>query len=365
MLIGIDARFFGPRGKGLGRYTQKLIEHLEIIDDKNEYRIFLRQENFNNYQPKNPKFKKVLADYRWYSLAEQIFLPIKIYRAKIDLMHFPHFNVPIFCPTKFVVTIHDLILKYFQSRRASTLGPIKYFLKNLVYRLVIWLAIKRAKKVITVSNYVKKDILDCFKISAEKVKVIYEGAPSVIQQSLRELPNQIRRPFLLYVGNAYPHKNLERLIKAFDILKKDFENLHLVLVGEKDYFYERLERKEKIIFAGFVSDELLGAFYQNAEVYVFPSLCEGFGLPALEAMAHGLPVISSKATCLPEILGNAAFYFDAKNTKDMAEKIKRVLEDNKLKQNLIVRGFSQIKKYSWPKMAEQTLLCYLCISSRT
>lgn len=378
MVIGLDARFFGPRGKGLGRYTQKLIENLELIDNKNEYCVFLRQENFNDYQPKNPHFKKVLADYHWYSLAEQIFSPIKIWQAKVDLMHFPHFNVPIFCPTKFVVTIHDLILRHFKTRRASTLGPVRYFFKNLAYQLVIWLALKRSKKVITVSNYVKKDILDCFKISPTKVEVIYEGTPSPLLPTTKERDKKqiawlwqnykIKLPYLLYVGNAYPHKNLESLIEAFKILVTDFDRkLQLVLVGEKDYFYQRLEKLvcsrysgilKNIIFTGFVPDKSLNIFYRYAEVYVFPSLCEGFGLPALEAMSHGLLVVSSNSTCLPEILGPAALYFDPENTQEIAEKIKKALEDEKLKEALIAKGFTQIKKYSWAKMAEETLSCY-------
>ncbi len=177
--IGIDARFYGPRQKGLGRYIQKLIENLERVDLSNEYIIFLRKENWSEYQPTNPNFKKVLADYRWYTLKEQIFLPFKIRQQKIDLMHFPHFNVPIFYFGPFVATIHDLVLRRFSTRRASTLDPFFYWIKNLVYRIVIWLVIKRAKKIIAVSGYTKEDILNYFKVKPEKIEVVYEGAPDV------------------------------------------------------------------------------------------------------------------------------------------------------------------------------------------
>jgi len=376
MRIGIDARFLGPKGKGLGRYTQKLIENLEKIDSQNQYVIFLRKENWDEYEPKSLRFKKVLADYRWYSLAEQIAMPSKIYREKVDLMHFPHFNVPVFYFGPFVVTIHDLILRRFPTRRASTLNPPIYLLKNFAYRLVIWLAIKRAKKIIAVSNYTKDDILRFFKVKPEKIEVIYEGTTqlawrnSFVANSKILEKYKIGKPYLLYVGNAYPHKNLERLIEAFKILIRTYQkNLQLVLVGEEDYFYRRLKKlvsivfespreKQEIIFTDFVSDEELTDLYQNAALYVFSSLCEGFGLPPLEAMAHGIPVVSSCATCLPEVLGDAAVYFDAGSAQDIAEKINNVLGDKSLTEKLIAAGYEQIKKYSWRKMAEEMLETY-------
>jgi len=375
MTIGIDARFFGPRGKGLGRYTQKLIEALQELDRENDYVIFLRRENFDEYLPQNPRFKKVLADYSWYGFAEQFFLPFKIYAQKVDLMHFPHFNVPIFYFKKYIVTIHDLILRHFATRRASRLGTLLYWIKNLGYRVVIWLALKRAKKIITVSEYVENDIIKSFKVKAQKISVTYEGAPEKnllfagLKYKLKEFG--IGKPYLLYVGNAYPHKNLERLVKAFEILVADSKNdLQLVLVGEEDYFYQRLEEEgrtsilrrievfDQIIFTDFVTDEELELLYQNATLYVFPSLCEGFGLPPLEAMSHGLPVVCSNATCLPEILGEAAIYFNPQDPNDMAEKINQVLSNNNLRKDLIAKGFEQIKKYSWRKMGEKTLILY-------
>lgn len=379
MTIGIDARFFGPKGKGLGRYTQKLIETLEEIDQENDYVIFLRRENFDDFYPQNPRFKKVLADYHWYSVAEQIFFPFVIYRQKINLMHFPHFNVPILYFKPYVVTIHDLILRHFATRRASTLEPLIYRFKNIAYKIVIWLAIKRAKKIITVSEYVKNDVIRCFGVKLKKVAVTYEGAPEKnflfpgLKYKLKEFG--IAGHYLLYVGNAYPHKNLERLIKAFEILVGNFKKeLQLVLVGEEDYFYQRLEEEardsilinpeiiDRLIFTDFVSDEDLWLLYQNAALYVFPSLCEGFGLPPLEAMSWGVPVVSSGATCLPEVLGGAAIYFDAQNPQDMAEKINQVLTDESLSRTLVREGFEQIKKYSWRKMGEETLRVYFNIT---
>jgi glycosyltransferase involved in cell wall biosynthesis len=378
--IGIDARFYGPKQKGLGRYVQKLVENLEKVDSSNQYIIFLRKENWPEYQPSNPNFKKVLTDYRWYTLKEQILMPFKIWQTKVDLMHFPHFNLPIFCFKPFVVTIHDLVLKKFPTRRASTLGPFLYWLKNLAYRLVVYSAVKRAKKIIAVSEYTKKDILKYFKVKPEKIEVIYEGVPLKACLSDTTPPDEgvesqgtplidkkynIRKPYLLYVGNAYPHKNLERLILTFKKLIEDKQmDLQLVLVGGIDYFYQRLKENSstappgKIVFTDFVSDEELTLLYQNASLYVFPSLGEGFGLPPLEAMAFGLPVISSQATCLPEILGQAALYFDPENIEDMAERIKQVLRNEELQKKLIDQGFKKIQEYSWPKMAQEILKVY-------
>lgn len=169
MRIGIDARFYGPKAKGLGRYAEKLLQYLDKIDQKNDYIVFLRKENFKKFQPSSDNFKKVIADFRWYSLAEQIRMPLLTRKYNLDLMHFPHFNVPLFYQGKFIVTIHDLILTRFPTERASTLGPFLYKMKHLLYKLVIRQAIKKAQKIITVSNFSKKDIEDNFPLAKGKV----------------------------------------------------------------------------------------------------------------------------------------------------------------------------------------------------
>jgi len=385
MTIGIDARFFGSKAKGLGRYTQKLIEELELIDNQNDYVIFLRRENFDEYQPKNSRFKKVLADYRWYSLEEQLFFPWLIYRQKIDRMHFTHFNLPILYFKPYLVTIHDLILRHFGTARGHFWGKMKYWLKNLGYRIIIRLVVRQAKKIITVSEYVKNDIVKSFGIRADQIKVIYEGSPArnafayeagKPQVADGQVLNKygIKKPYLLYVGNAYPHKNLSRLIEAFKILKeKNQPNLQLVLVGGEDYFYRQLKKEHcndagicfggGVIFTGYVSDKELYSLYLGASLYVFPSLCEGFGLPPLEAMAQGVPVATSNATCLPEILGQAAHYFDAASSVDMATKIGEVLNDESLSQRLITQGLKQIRKYSWQKMAKEIQASYIGVDN--
>ncbi|PIY96471.1 MAG: hypothetical protein COY66_04030 [Candidatus Kerfeldbacteria bacterium CG_4_10_14_0_8_um_filter_42_10] len=371
MRIGIDARFYGPTRTGPGRYTQKLVDHLQEIDQENTYLIFLKKDNWDSFKPKNPNFIKVLADYRWYSLAEQIFMPLKISRAKVDLMHFPHFNVPIFYFGRFIVTIHDLIITHFPTRKATTLGPLLYKAKQLGYRLVIWFAAKRSKKVITVSKFSKQEIIKHFGLPDEKVAVTYEACdpPKILNDSFKELARkfQITKPFLLYVGNTYPHKNLERMLAAFrKLVRNEQLNIQLVLVGKEDYFSKRLkakaeelELKDDVIFTGFVADQELPLFYKNASLYVFPSSIEGFGLPPLEAMSYGLPVASSNAPCLPEILQDAAEYFNPTEIDDIVRVIKRLIIDERLKDKLKTKGIEHVEKFSWKKMVERTHSIYL------
>jgi glycosyltransferase involved in cell wall biosynthesis len=372
MRIGIDARFYGSVGKGLGRYTQKLIENLEKMSTPfgHKYFVFLRKQNWEEYQPTNKNFTKVLADIPWYGIREQIIFPRIIKKLKLDLVHFPHFNVPYFYSGKFIVTVHDLILFHFPTRRASTLSPLAYRLKSAAYKIVIRNAIKKSKAILAVSQYTKKDILKYFRIDPKKVFVTLE-AVDFFPATPSDLPRQkvlekygIMKPYILYVGNAYPHKNLDVLAMAFREVIKKHPLLRLVLVGKEDYFYRRLKKlvsdlkMENIIFTDFVSDNYLPVIYQESQAYVFPSLYEGFGLPPLEAMCENTPVISSSASCLPEILGEAAYYFDPKAIGEISEAIEKVLIDKDLRETLVLAGRKQVKKYSWKKMAEETLRIY-------
>jgi len=373
--IGIDARFYGPLGKGLGRYTQEIVDNILKIDRKNEYVIFLSKDNFDELQSDYPHVKKVLADVRWYTAAEQLVMPWLIYKEKLDLIHFPHFNVPVFCPTKFIVTVHDLILTKFPTMRATTLGPLKYFIKNIGYRLGIKHAIWRSEKVIAISNFTKQDIVNQFGIKPEKILMTYEGTTDLSsgndsrftsKQDHSEVLSDycILEPYILYVGNAYPHKNLEFLIDVFNSMKAEAPDLKLVLVGKKDYFYSRLKehaaklKAESVIFPGYVPDRELEVLFKRAVAYVFPSKYEGFGLPPLEAMSRGCPVISSDATCLPEVLGDAALYFNPDDSDALRAKINQLCSDKALREVLIEKGFSQSKLYDWRECARQTYELY-------
>lgn len=346
MRIGIDARFFGPKDRGFGRYTENLVRELEkISNDEMEFFIFLRKDSFNEYNPANKNFRKILADYKWYGLKEQILFPLQLKKYKLDLMHFTHFNVPILYRKKFVVTIHDLTLRYFPTKKKSFKNYLFYSLKQLAYKIVFKHAIKDSEKIIAISEYTKQDISKYYDISSNKIKIIYEGVTGYYEVRPPEINAiNIRRSnlqkYVLYVGNNYPHKNLERLKLAFEKIKQDGLNYELVLITK------------------FVSEQELDNLYKNASLFVFPSLYEGFGLPSLEAMKRGVPVASSNATCLPEILGDAAIYFNPLNVDDIAEKIQKILIDRELREKLIKEGFERIKKYDWQKMAKETIAIY-------
>lgn len=367
MKIGIDARLYGTKHGGIGRYTQELIKNLEAIDSKNDYYIFMAVDNFKDYQPTNPKFHKVSANFKVYGIFEQLLYPFLLYKYQLDLVHFPHFNAPLMYRKKFIVTIHDLIISHYPSTRATTLNPILYKTKLSAYNLLVAKVAKNSARILTVSNYTKNDIARFLKVNAEKIVVVYNGVDVSINGSdcvnvMAELG--ITGKYLLYIGSAYPHKNLERLINAFGEVKKDYPQLQLVLGGKNNFFYERLKQminesenlsavKASMVFTDYLTDQKLACLYKNAELYVFPSLIEGFGLPALEAQVHGLPVISSQAACLPEILGDSAIYFDPENTAQMAEKISLALASADVRAELISQGRENIKKYSWSKMAEK------------
>lgn len=380
--IGIDARFYGPLGKGLGRYVQEILDRVTEIDKENEYVIFLNKHNFDEFPDKGPRVKKVVTNIRWYTVAEQLFFPFIIAKERVDMMHFPHFNVPVLSPVKFTVTIHDLILTKFPTPRASTLSPFFYRLKDLFYKLVIKTAVSRAKRVIAVSEFTKKDIVEQFGTRPDKIEVTLEGVAdlkkgrdirffSKIDDKNTLLSYNIKGSFLLYVGNAYPHKNLETLLKVFYELHRKRPKLRLVLVGKEDYFYKRIkliaqelglwkpeDKNTPVLFPGYVPDRSLEVLYKRAEAYIFPSLYEGFGLPPLEAMARRCPVISSNSSSMPEILGEAALYFDPKDKKDMLSKIGSMIDNKDLKDSYIKKGEQKVKKYDWQDTADKTLDIY-------
>ena len=379
--IGIDARFYGPIGKGLGRYIQEVVDNVIKMDSYNDYVVFLRKDNFDELVIDEFKnVKKVLVDVQWYSLKEQLLMPFYIWKEKLDLIHFPHFNVPFFVPCKFIVTIHDLILTKFKTVRATTLHPFIYELKNLAYRTIIKRALNKSKKILTVSEFTKNDIIEQFKIKPDKIEVIYEGVANLAKGRdslfVAKLDNNevlrdydINYPFLLYVGNAYPHKNLDFLITSFKKVYEKNNNLRLVLVGKEDYFYKNIKQlvekefsniqDKPVIFSGYVPDDKLEIFYKKALVYVFPSLYEGFGLPPLEAMAKGCPVLSSNVSSMPEILADAALYFDSKDEQDFLNKLDLILKDRDLREKLVKVGEIRCQKFNWWDCAFKTWQIYL------
>lgn len=377
MKIGIDARFWRKSTGGIGRYTRNLVFNLLKMDQKNEYFLFLTPDDIKECDLEAKNLKKIVVPIPHYTLAEQIKLPFIFKKYNLDLIHFTNFNHSLLYPGKFVVTIHDLTMSFFPVGRKQ-----KSFLRRAAYNLTLKHAVKKASAVIAVSKSTKKDIVKHLGADPKKVFITYEGVEEEWKNSefrIRNLESEkilnkynIKKPYILFISQWRPHKNIERLIEAYEILQLTTSNqqlttLQLVLGGKSDKeFPQIIERVEKakqkfpnqIIIPGFVTDEDLPILYQNAEVFVFPSLYEGFGLPALEAMTLNCPVVASNTSCLPEILGNAAIYFDPYNPKDIADKIKKVLTDKNFRDNLRNKGKEQVKKYSWEKMAKETLEIY-------
>lgn len=365
MRIGIDCRML--KATGIGRYISSLIEELSKIDRDNQYILFLKKEDFSSFRLPGKNFKKVLAPFHWYGISEQLKFPKIIKKEHLDLIHFPHFNIPLRYKGDFVVNIHDLTLHRHKTTRASTKSVLTYQIKHWLYKIVIKQAVKKSLKILTISIFTKNDIIKTFKVPEDKIVVTYPGGPSsnltLLKPNVNILTNLgIKKPFVLYVGNAYPHKNLDNLLRSLKYLPL---NISLVLAGKRDEFHNRVEKlaekmnfSDRVIFTDFVTDEELVALYRNASVFVLPSLNEGFGLPALEAQSFGLPVSCSRRSSLPEILGDSARYFNPLKPKDIAEKIKEILGNKKLREELIFKGYNKIKEYSWSKMAKETLKVY-------
>ncbi len=371
MKIGLDTRFYGTLQGGIGRYLTELVSALSLLNEAkiHEFYLFLKENEYNHFRPPAPNFIPVKADIPWYSLSEQLILTRKLKMVKPDFVHFPHWNVPLNYREPYVLTVHDLLLLHYPSRRSSQLGPLKYAIKNLAFKKVLKSSITRARHIITPSIYTKEDVVKAFNIPEEKISVINLGVTNLKQESPTSTnvlkKYGISKPFVLYVGVAFPHKNLEGLVAAWKLYQEKYgEQYELVLVGKNNFFYNRLfqekvkNKVEGIIFTDYVPDQELTALYREAKLYVFPSFYEGFGLPPLEAMRFELPVVSSHSTCLPEILKDAAFYFDPHEPQAIASAIARGLSDNDLRTQLIEKSKQVLTLYNWQLTAKKTLDIY-------
>jgi len=366
--IGIDARMYGAEQTGIGNYIRNLIINLAEIDKNNQYVIFLSKKEFDKFQVPGENFKKIKTESHWYSWREQIMLPFDLLGERLDLMHFPHFNSPIFYPGKSVVTIHDIIPFFFPGNKMNSLA------RRSAFRLVFATSIKKASTIIAVSASTKSDIIRHFGAKESKIAVTYEG----VSDDFKILPNRdkirekiaskygITKPFLFYTGVWRNHKNITGLVRSFAILKKELgSGYQLVLGGKEDPFYPEVKKticslrlEEDIICPGFIPADELCEFYNICSLFVIPSFYEGFGLVGLEAFASGAPVISARITSLPEVLGECALYFDPKNHQEMAGAMIKVLTDNILREKMVKSGCERVKIFSWRRMAEETYKIY-------
>jgi glycosyltransferase involved in cell wall biosynthesis len=284
----------------------------------------------------------------------------------VDLFHAPHYVLPPLTPCRSVVTIHDCIHLRFPQYLPNRLA-------YLYARGSLWMATHRAARVLTVSETSKRDILRYFRVPEKKIDVIYNAiderlgeAPSDEELSLVRERYQLYDPFVLYAGNIKPHKNLERLIDAFHSLRKgELENVKLLIIGDEISKYatlrravHRLKLHKHVRFLGFVPDKTLASLYRLASVFVFPSLYEGFGLPPLEAMAAGTPVITSNVSSLPEVVGDAAVLIDPYDPDAISEAIQRVLQDPVLRSELRAQGLARLGQFSWDRSVRRVREIY-------
>lgn len=359
--IVIDARI---RRSSTGRYVDRLLEHLQTVDHTHRYTILLAPDD--DWSPAAPNFHALPCPFPQFSFnpLHELRFSLLLYRLKPDLVHFTMTQQPLLYFGRIVTTTHDLTMLHFVRRGRTPLLIYKF--KMGLYRFLLWWGHRKSKAIIVPSRFVAHDLTDYQPFTKEKVVVTYEACePPHKTKAVR--PGQIGKDdtFMMYLGTAFPHKNVWRLAQAFDLLHKKHPHLKLVLVGKTEKHYLELAQQvstlksaPNIIITGFVPDEEAKWLYEHCLAYIYPSLADGWGLTPLEAMANGAPVIASNASCIPEVLGDAAYYFDPEDTKDMVTKIDDVLGDANLREELHSKGLEQVKKYSWQRMANETLTVY-------
>jgi glycosyltransferase involved in cell wall biosynthesis len=357
--IVIDAR--GLRTSS-GRYVERLIEYLQEVDTDlgHRYAILLKPKDMDGWEPKSKRFNKVACRYKDFGFGEQFGLAWQLYKLRADLVHFPMAQQPILYQKAVVTTIQDLTTVRFDNPAKNR---YVFRFKQWVYKLVIRYVAMKSRALIAISEYARDDIARFSRTNSSKFTVTLEAGDQV-DAAAEEVPEVVDKRFIMYVGRPTPHKNLSRLIDAFAQLQAKHPDLYLVLAGKRDSNYKRHEKEvrqkgiEQVIFTDFIPDGQLRWLYEHCDAYVFPSLSEGFGLPGLEAMANGAPVVSSNTTSLPEVHGDAARYFDPEDVDDMAKAINTVITKPELRKQLIAAGKKQVAKFSWQRMAEQTLEVY-------
>jgi glycosyltransferase involved in cell wall biosynthesis len=376
MKIGIDALYLQSADSptGLYQYTSRLIDGLQKIDRENEYLLYFfnwrnrkREETIERYRV-NPNFKKRICRVPYRALAPlSKVLPISTVLGKVDLFHGPAFGLlPDGFFKKSVVSIHDLKVFYPSELFARSKG-------SELFRKQTLDAIKRADRVITMSEFTRAELIDRLHLSEERIRVTYLGvgaefSPAQDGEKITLLKSKygIKRPYILFVGLIEPKKNLSRLIEAFSEARRSLpQPYQLVIAGPPGPSMEEVLQKIRglflegeVILTGAVPREELPLLYAGAAVFTFPSLQEGFGIPPLEAMASGTPVVASNVTSLPEVIGAAGILVDPLRTEEIAGAIYSVLTDLPLREALKEKGLARSRDFSWEKMARETLQIY-------
>ncbi|MFZ5639499.1 MAG: glycosyltransferase family 4 protein [Bacillota bacterium] len=360
-VIDIDARMLGF--SGIGVYLENLVREMAVQSTQYTFNLFGNLAKLTLFS--EPNIIKNSLDAPVYGLKEQLVINRVFAKTDSSLLHCPHYNIPLLYKGKLVVTVHDLIhLKFPQYLPNKT--------AYLYARLMIGSAVKKADKVIAVSENTKRDIVDWFSVNPDKVEVIYNGfagnscsgvSPEEAQKIRAGLG--INKPYILYVGNVRPHKNIQRLIGAFIQLESRFGNeFQLVIAGDirKDFnpFFIDGQKmnSSNIILTGWLPRRDLTGLYEGAGLFVFPSLYEGFGFPPLEAMACGVPVVASNVSSIPEVVGEAAIMADPYDIEDLSQAMEKGLTDEPVRAALVEKGYRQVTKFSWRQTAGRVLRLY-------
>lgn len=368
MKLLIDARLYGLEHGGIGRYVMNLVQELSKIDKDNTYEILLRKIYCESLSFP-PKWRKHEVDVRHYSLKEQITVKGIIDKLNPDLVHFPHFNVPLYCKKPYVVTIHDLSKHRSKGRKSTTLPQYLYFIKRMGYEKVFRRAVMGSRSIITPTKIVKNDLLSNYDIQPEKVVVTYEGVSVSKNAANKKVGSKynLSKPYFVYTGSAYPHKNLDRLVEAMVLLNKSAKDkVTLYICSSRSIFTHRLEKiiKEKMAdeyvkLLGFVPDDEISTIYKNSVGFVYPSLMEGFGLPGLEAMSSGTISLVSDIAVFKEVYQDKTYYFNPYDFSAISKAMSDVLAlSSESRKTKIFVGKEFVKKYSWEQMAKDTLKVY-------
>jgi glycosyltransferase involved in cell wall biosynthesis len=372
--IGMDYTAAVRQGAGIGRYTRELVRALARLDQDNDYVLLAAaggQRLSDTAWPPNFQTRSLpLSDRTLAILWHRLRLPlwVELATGPLDIFHSPDFVLPPLRRARTLVTVHDLsFIRYPQCADAK----LRAYLNKVVSR-----SVQRADLVLADSQSTKDDLVELLRVEPARIEVVYPGVedrfhPIEDQTLLEKVRARYGLPpkFILGLGTLQPRKNFTRLIKAFADLR--FADLRLVIAGGKGWLYEeifatvaRLGLEEKVVFPGFVADEDLPALYNLADLFVFPSLYEGFGLPPLEALACGTPVITSDASSLPEVMGEAGLMVEATDVGALAEAMGRVLEDDALREGMIARGMEQTRKFTWKRAASRLLDLYENLGKR-
>ncbi len=369
MRIAFDIRKLNDFG--IGTYIHNLILNLSALDQTDQFLLIAYPEEKEEIPTLPDNFSFLCDHTRGASLWNQWRLARDLRQNGVDLLHTPHYQVSSFLPCKSIITIHDCVHILFPNYAPSR----SVYEKS---RQSTRRAIQNSSHILTVSETTRRDLMRLFHIPEGKVTVVYNA---IDERTVRNTDHdeqkrlleryQIQDPFLLYAGNIRPHKNIARLIEAFSVLKSElrsddlWKNLKLLIIGDELSKHQVLRRtvarsgvQHDVRFLGFVPSDTLKVFYQSAQIFVFPSLYEGFGLPPLEAMANGTPVLTSNISSLPEVMGDAALMVNPENVFEIAREMKHLLYDNPLRQELIKKGRERVRKYSWRKAAELVLEIY-------